>query len=264
MATISKPNTFSAGATIVASEHNDNFDTIYNDYNGNITNANLSASAAIVDTKLAQLTTASKVNLSALVITSQAAGDIIYASSATALTRLAAGTSGQFLQSAGTAAPAWATAGKTLQILSTQSSGSASGTLRYVLDNNIPTGTFKGNQLFTLAFTPSTTTGNRLKIECQAQLRIESASDCVVSVHNGTAATSDAIRTAFEGDGADGQHYNMMLVHFITSSTTAATTFEMRGGASAGTTFLNVHAVTTPLFGGTVGATGMVITEYSS
>lgn len=31
MALISKPNTFSAGATIIASEHNDNFDTIYND-----------------------------------------------------------------------------------------------------------------------------------------------------------------------------------------------------------------------------------------
>lgn len=67
MATISKPNTFSAGGTIVASEHNDNYDTIYNDYNGNITNANISGSAAIVDTKLAQITTASKVSLSALV-----------------------------------------------------------------------------------------------------------------------------------------------------------------------------------------------------
>ena len=108
MATIAKPNTFSAGAVIVASEHNSNFDTIYNDYNTNITNVNISASAAIADTKLAQLTTASKVNLSALVITSQAAGDLIYASSASALTRLPAGTSGMFLQSAGTAAPVWA------------------------------------------------------------------------------------------------------------------------------------------------------------
>lgn len=69
MATITKPNTFSAGATIVAAEHNDNFDTIYNDYNGNITNANISASAAIADTKLAQITTANKVALSALAAT---------------------------------------------------------------------------------------------------------------------------------------------------------------------------------------------------
>lgn len=52
MALIVKPYTFTAGATIVASEHNSNFDTIINDYNGNITNANISASAAISATKL--------------------------------------------------------------------------------------------------------------------------------------------------------------------------------------------------------------------
>ena len=39
MGVISKPNTFSAGATIIASEHNSNFDTIYNEFNGNIENA---------------------------------------------------------------------------------------------------------------------------------------------------------------------------------------------------------------------------------
>jgi len=53
MAIISKPNTFTVGNTIIASEHNANDDTIYNDYNGNITNANLDASAAIANTKLA-------------------------------------------------------------------------------------------------------------------------------------------------------------------------------------------------------------------
>lgn len=66
MALISKPNTFTVGATIIASEHNSNFDTIYNDYNGNITNANISGTAAIADTKLAQITTASKVSGAAL------------------------------------------------------------------------------------------------------------------------------------------------------------------------------------------------------
>lgn len=66
MALTTKPNTFSTGATIVASEHNDNFDTLYNDYNGNITNVNLSASAAIVDTKFAQIITAGKVSGTAL------------------------------------------------------------------------------------------------------------------------------------------------------------------------------------------------------
>lgn len=68
MATIVKPYTFSAGATIVAAEHNDNFDTIYNDYNGNITNANIASGASIVDTKLAQITTANKISGAAITL----------------------------------------------------------------------------------------------------------------------------------------------------------------------------------------------------
>ena len=59
MALVSIPNTFTVGAVIVASQHNANFSTIYSDYNGNITDANISASANIADTKLAQITTAS-------------------------------------------------------------------------------------------------------------------------------------------------------------------------------------------------------------
>lgn len=66
MATITKGYTFSAGGTIIAAEHNSNFDTIYALVNGNIDNANIKAAAGIVDTKLAQITTASKVSGAAL------------------------------------------------------------------------------------------------------------------------------------------------------------------------------------------------------
>lgn len=66
MGLISKPFTFSLGATIIASEHNSDFDTIYTLVNGNIENTNISGSAAITDTKLAQLTTAGKVSGAAL------------------------------------------------------------------------------------------------------------------------------------------------------------------------------------------------------
>lgn len=52
MATIVKDFTFSAGATIIASEHNANLNTIYDDYNGNITNANIASGAAIANSKL--------------------------------------------------------------------------------------------------------------------------------------------------------------------------------------------------------------------
>lgn len=52
MSLISIPFTFTVGQTIVASSHNSNFQTIYNDYDGNITDANISASAAVGYSKL--------------------------------------------------------------------------------------------------------------------------------------------------------------------------------------------------------------------
>ena len=53
MGLITKSFTFSTGSTIKASEHNTNLDTLYTLVNGNLDNANIDASAAIVSTKLA-------------------------------------------------------------------------------------------------------------------------------------------------------------------------------------------------------------------
>lgn len=66
MSLVSIPFTFTVGATIVASQHNSCFSVIYSDYNGNIDNTNISASAGISDTKLGQIATANKVAGSAL------------------------------------------------------------------------------------------------------------------------------------------------------------------------------------------------------
>ena len=52
MSIISTPYIFAAGATIIAAQHNSNFSTIVNDYNGNITYINLAASAGILGTQL--------------------------------------------------------------------------------------------------------------------------------------------------------------------------------------------------------------------
>ncbi len=89
MALLTVPFTYSAGAVIIASQLNSCNTTIYSDYNGNIDNTNIApsaaiaysklsltgsilnadvnASAAIVDTKLAQITTASKVSGTAII-----------------------------------------------------------------------------------------------------------------------------------------------------------------------------------------------------
>ena len=74
----------------------------------NIVNADLGNSAGIVDTKLATISTAGKVNIGALVATSQATGDVIYFNG-TAWIRLAIGTGDQTLTvNAGATAPEWA------------------------------------------------------------------------------------------------------------------------------------------------------------
>lgn len=130
MSLVTKPYTFTAGAVIVAAEHNSNFDTIYNDYNGNIDNDNIKSSAAIEDSKLAQITTPSKVSgaaLTALANTPSAAGalptacgglgssfasvtsgSMIYFSGVGTASSFASGTSGQFLLCTGaSSAPRW-------------------------------------------------------------------------------------------------------------------------------------------------------------
>jgi len=52
MALVTKTYTFASGETVKSAEVNLNFDTLYNDHNGNITNANIAAGAAIVGSKL--------------------------------------------------------------------------------------------------------------------------------------------------------------------------------------------------------------------
>ena len=114
MAIIVLPFTFSAGAVIIASQHNSNFSTIYNDYNGNIDNTNIVASAGIVASKL-DLTSPGAIGstapntgaFSTLKIGTMHNGDIFY-DNGTVVSRLVAGTTGLVLLTQGTnAAPQW-------------------------------------------------------------------------------------------------------------------------------------------------------------
>lgn len=62
MGTISRPNTYTASTTILSSEVNDDFDTIYNEFNGNISSANL-ASNSVTTAKIADSNvTTAKIN----------------------------------------------------------------------------------------------------------------------------------------------------------------------------------------------------------
>lgn len=64
MSTITRPNSYTAGTTIDPTQVNSDLNTIYNDYNGNITNANVASGAAIAASKLALATISQTVAMS--------------------------------------------------------------------------------------------------------------------------------------------------------------------------------------------------------
>lgn len=53
MGTITKPKTWADNEAVTYTDMNSDFDTIYNEFNGGIDNANVDASAAIVESKIA-------------------------------------------------------------------------------------------------------------------------------------------------------------------------------------------------------------------
>lgn len=110
--------TITRGNTLPDSSSKADFHNLIDQASGsisNVVNADIDSAAAIADTKLATISTSQKVNLSAVVATSQATGDTVYASSSTVLSRLAGNTTTtkKFLTQTGngsiSAAPAWDT-----------------------------------------------------------------------------------------------------------------------------------------------------------
>lgn len=76
MSVISLPTSWSDGQILAASALNGNFTTIVNDYNGSITNANISAAAAIGWTKISK-SGSSIDDLADVIITSATSGQVL-------------------------------------------------------------------------------------------------------------------------------------------------------------------------------------------
>lgn len=239
MSLITVPNTFSAGAVIVASQHNSNFTTITSDYNGNIENVNISASAAIAYSKLtltggivnADVNASAAIVASKLVLTSPGAigsvapstgafttlkvgttnqGDILY-DNATSFIRLTPGTSGQFLKTQGAAAnPVWATVSQYSNVLfqyEGQVDGTGTNVGEYSGTSLVPAGS-TGNYRFLLG------EGNNTLTIYTAKL-IKFAGLNTVTVYgriwNRTGSNSTRLAANIGGatgtvDGTSGQH----------------------------------------------------------
>lgn len=131
MALIVIPYVFSAGAVIIAAQHNSNFSTIVSDYNGNIDNTNIVSAAGILGSKLnlavpgiiggTTPAAGTFTNLTGTIVTANTSltvngtlnvgstnqGDILY-DNGTHIVRLTPGTSGQVLKTQGSSAnPIW-------------------------------------------------------------------------------------------------------------------------------------------------------------
>ena len=91
--TATRHTTYATNGEVNSVNLNGNFDNVYNVVNGNIENVNIKSNAAIVDTKLAQITTAGKVSGAALTLLTSvpsAAGLLPAANGGTGYTTLAA------------------------------------------------------------------------------------------------------------------------------------------------------------------------------
>ena len=242
MALISKPNTFAAGASIVASEHNSNYDTVYNDYNGNITNANCAAAMGLVDTKLAQITTASKVDIKALTIGSQASVLAVDTGAGVAYwASLAAIASGSIIQMVVTKDGAVSTTATTMPI-----------------DDTIPQ-QVEGGPFLIREITPQAS-GNSLRIDVSF-FAASSADDWVAAAlfQDGTA---DALAAGLVRSGTTDATMGVNFSHTMPAGTTSATTFKVRGGTGSGTLTFN-GSNTAVKFGGVM-SSSLIVTELSA
>jgi len=203
-----------------------------------------------------------KISPANLLIASQATGDVLYASSATAWARLPKGTASQTLRmKADATIPEWVTAaddqtvaGSVVQVVNVQTGAVATGTTALVFDDSIPQIT-EGDEYMTLAITPKSAT-NKLKIDITVHL------DCGADGNLGAALFQDATAGALAAMHSRPNSSDALCIsfsHYMAAGTTSATTFKVRCGSNSGTTTFNGIGAGR-IFGGVM-ASSITITE---
>lgn len=212
-----------------------------------------------------------KIPITNLTVGSQAQGDLIYASSATAWARLGYGTAGYLLKTQGTGAnPAWVNiaadstylpAGSVIQIVNTQNVTSSTGTTAIPFDDTIPQNT-EGDEYMTLAITP-THASNKLKIDVIVQGG-PTSSAAIMSAALFQDSTAGALAASCTNNLLGNTGGQVVFTHFMVAGTTSETTFKVRAGTeNAGITFRLNGADGSRRYGGVM-ATSMTITEIKA
>ena len=276
MALISKPNTFSAGTTIIASEHNANFDTVYNDYNGNITDANIASGAAIDDAKLAQITAANKVSTSSItdddvdladvtcdaVLLDEGSATTTGASQGALYTKDSGGATELFYREESNGTEVQITdggglsSGAVVQSLYADVNIMVTCATAFPVNNTTPQNN-EGDEVITLAVTPTSAT-NDLLITVSICGGSSTANGGGIGLFQDTTANAIAA-TILDTGGSDGAG-NAVLRYRMTSGTTSSTTFKVRAGVRTGTFYANGDAAGVQVFNG-LSVTSITIEE---
>jgi hypothetical protein len=286
MGIVSLPSFGTDPATVNAANLDGKVDPLATEFNGNIENANIKAGAAIAyaklnltggilnadvnasadiaDSKLATITTAGKVNSSALVTTDQAAGDVIY-NDGTNWVRLAKD-EGKYLKS-GASAVSWDTPnvaavdGMVVQVVNTQSGAliTAANTELIPVDDTIPQIT-EGKELFTRTITPKATT-NKLLIQIVVNWATNTGARGTIALFQGTTANALACSSQYTPDGT--LQEQVVFNHYMDAGTTDEITFRVRGGMS-NTALMYVNGNSGGRSFGGVYISGITITEIKA
>lgn len=200
-----------------------------------------------------------------LKIASQAEGDMLYASSASAWARLGIGTANQILRTnSGADAPEWADLddtmlpdGAVVQVVNTQDGSLATGSTAFPIDDTIPQIT-EGDEYMTRTITPKSAT-NILKIEVVVNGAVSSGNQVAVALFQDT--TAGALAGSYEYKINTGGS-NISFTHYMVAGTTSETTFRVRAGGTSGTFTFNGYSGGR-IFGGIM-ASSITITEIKA
>lgn len=209
-----------------------------------------------------------------LVIASQAEGDMLYASSATAWARLGIGTALQILRTnSGADTPEWADLddtmlpdGSVVQIVNTTVSAVDTTTTAIPFDDTIPRKT-EGKEFMSLSITPKSAT-NKLKIEVvlQGSMGTGNGSRGAIALFqddNPNALAAGYIQSIGDNTGGGIPEGHGVLIHYMDAGTTSATTFKVHAGNSSATTFTFNGSGGVRRFGG-VCSSSITITEIKA
>lgn len=147
------------------------------------------------------------------------------------------------------------------QIVYAQTGAQSSGTATIPYDNTIPQQT-EGWEVMTCSITPQSST-SKLIVTAVLNCSSSFAGSSTVMMALFRDATVNAIGVSFAQ--APLQYANVMLVAqvSVTSGSTSSTTFKMRMGGNAGTTYSNGQQANGPVFNGT-SATSLMIMEVGA